>query len=150
MDKHDRKSLHEIANVLNLKSKSVGAGKNRAPVLYKTNRTADYTDATFNRITAASTRGFLKNSAFKGKKSKGGAVPKMQRGGKGRGADTSSTGLRHGEVVGGGAKEIGRENFGHRLMEKMGWQTGTALGKDGSGMLTPVEQIMRTGRSGLG
>lgn len=150
MDKHDRKSLHEIANALNLKSKSVGAGKNRAPVLYKTNRTADYTDATFNRVTAAATRGFLKNSAFKGKKPKGGAVPKMQRGGKGRGADTSSTGLRHGEVVGGGAKEIGRENFGHRLMEKMGWQTGTALGKDGSGMLTPVEQIMRTGRSGLG
>ena len=150
MDKHDRKSLHEIANVLNLKSKSVGAGKNRAPVLYKTNRTADYTDATFNRITAAANKGFLKNSAFKGKKPKGGAVPKMQRGGKGRGADTSSTGLRHGDVVGGGAKEIGRENFGHRLMEKMGWQTGTALGKDGSGMLTPVEQIMRTGRSGLG
>jgi hypothetical protein len=147
MDKHDRKSLHEIANVLNLKSKSVGAGKNRAPVLYKTNRTADYTEATFNRITTAANRGFLKNSAFKGKKPKGGATP---RGGKGRGADTSSTGLRHGDVVGGGAKEIGRENFGHRLMEKMGWQTGTALGKDGSGMLTPVEQIMRTGRSGLG
>jgi hypothetical protein len=147
MDKHDRKSLHEIASVLNLKSKSVGAGKNRAPVLYKTNRTAEYTEATFNRITTAANRGFLKNSAFKGKKPKGGAAPK---GGKGRGADTSSTGLRHGDVVGGGAKEIGRENFGHRLMEKMGWQTGTALGKDGSGMLTPVEQIMRTGRSGLG
>jgi hypothetical protein len=150
MDKDDRKSLHEIASVLNLKSKSVGAGKNRAPVLYKTNRTADYTDAMFNRVTAASTRGFLKNSSFKGKKPKGGAIPKFQRGGKGRGADTSSTGLKHGDVVGGGAKEIGRENFGHKLMEKMGWQKGTALGKDGSGMLTPVEQVMRTGRSGLG
>ena len=150
MDKDDRKSLHEIASVLNLKSKSVGAGKNRAPVLYKTNRTADYTDAMFNRVTAASNRGFLKNSSFKGKNPKGGAIPKFQRGGKGRGADTSSTGLKHGDVVGGGAKEIGRENFGHKLMEKMGWQKGTALGKDGSGMLTPVEQVMRTGRSGLG
>lgn len=150
MDKDDRKSLHEIASVLNLKSKSVGAGKNRAPVLYKTNRTAEYTDAMFTRVTDAASRGFFKNSAFKGKKPKGGAIPKAQRGGKGRGADTSSTGLRHGEVVGGGAKEIGRENFGHRLMEKMGWQKGTALGKEGSGMLTPVEQIMRTGRSGLG
>jgi hypothetical protein len=150
MDKDDRKSLHEIASVLNLKSKSVGAGKNRAPVLYKTNRTADYTDAMFNRVTAASNRGFLKNSSFKGKNPKGGAIPKFQRGGKGRGADTSSTGLKHGDVVGGGAKEIGRENFGHRLMEKMGWQKGTALGKEGSGMLTPVEQVMRTGRSGLG
>jgi hypothetical protein len=150
MDKHDRKSLHEIASVLNLKSKSVGAGKTRAPILYKTSRTAEYTDATFYRITTAANRGFLKNSAFKGKNPKGGAIPKMQRGGKGRGADTSSTSLKHGDVVGGGAKEIGRENFGHRLMEKMGWQSGTALGKDGSGLLTPVEQIMRTGRSGLG
>lgn len=150
MDKHDRKSLHEIANVLNLKSKSVGAGKSRAPVLYKTNRTVDYSEATFSRVTSAANKGFLKNSAFKGKKPKGGAIPKMQRGGKGRGADTSGTGLKHGEVVGGGAKEIGRENFGHKLMEKMGWQKGTALGKDGSGMLTPVEQTMRVGRSGLG
>jgi len=150
MDKDDRKSLHEIANVLNLKSKSVGTGKNRAPVLYKTSRTHEYTDAMFNRITNAASKGFYKNSAFKGKKPKGGAIPKMQRGGKGRGADTSSTGLKHGDVVGGGAKEIGRENFGHRLMEKMGWQKGTALGKEGSGMLTPVEQVMRTGRSGLG
>lgn len=150
MDKHDRKALHELANALNLKSKSVGAGKNRAPVLYKTARSADVSDAMFRRVAAASNRGFLKNSAFKGKKPKGGALPKAQRGGKGRGADTGSTGLRHGEVVGGGAKEIGRENFGHRLMEKMGWQKGTALGKEGSGLLTPVEQIMRTGRSGLG
>jgi len=150
MDKDDRKSLHEIANVLNLKSKSVGTGKNRAPVLYKTSRTHEYTDAMFNRVTNAANKGFFKNSAFKGKKPKGGAIPKMQRGGKGRGADTSSTGLKHGDVVGGGAKEIGRENFGHRLMEKMGWQKGTALGKEGSGMLTPVEQVMRTGRSGLG
>lgn len=152
MDKEDRKALHEIANALNLKSKSVGTGKNRSPVLFKTSRTPSYSDATFRRVTSAANRGFLKNSAFKGKKPKGGAVPRGgQKGGKGRGADTSSTGLRHGDVVGGGAKEIGRENFGHRLMEKMGWQKGTALGKEGSsGLLTPVEQVMRTGRSGLG
>lgn len=151
MDKSDRKSLHEIASVLNLKSKSVGTGKNRAPVLYKTNRTAEFSDATFKRVTTAANKGFLKNSAFKGKKPKGGALPKTQRAGKARGADVGSTGLKHGQVVGGGAKEIGRENFGHRLMEKMGWQKGTALGAAGSsGLLTPVEQVMRTGRSGLG
>ena len=53
-------------------------------------------------------------------------------------------------VVGGGAAELGRDNFGHRLMEKMGWSKGQALGKEGEGMLTPVAQVMRTGRSGLG
>ncbi|KAM0715852.1 hypothetical protein Q7P37_008366 [Cladosporium fusiforme] len=151
MGKDDRKALHEIANALALKSKSVGAGKHRQPILYKTTRTPAYSDATFRRVTAAASRGFLKNSAFKGKKPKGGALPKGQRAGKGRGADTTTTGLRHGDVVGGGAKEIGRENFGHRLLEKMGWQKGTALGGEGSsGLLTPVEQVMRTGRSGLG
>ena len=60
------------------------------------------------------------------------------------------TGLRDGEIVGAGAKEIGRENFGHKLMEKMGWTKGQALGRDGEGRLVPVEQVMKAGRGGLG
>lgn len=147
MDKHDRKSLHEIANALNLKSKSVGTGKNRAPVLYKTSRTVDYSEHTFTRITNAANRGFLKNSAFKSKKPKGAAM-RGPRGGKGGGV--GGTGLRDGEIVGAGAKEIGRENFGHRLMEKMGWAKGQALGREGEGRLIPVEQVMKAGRGGLG
>ncbi|KAK5114301.1 hypothetical protein LTR62_002552 [Meristemomyces frigidus] len=153
MDKKDRKALHEVADALNLKSKSVGAGHNRFPVLYKTAFTAEYTDFSFEKIIYASNKGFLKNSAHKGKKGRGQAPSRgggaVGRGG-GGGFDKAAVSLRNGEVVGGNARELGKENLGHRLMEKMGWSAGMALGKEGEGMKLPVAQIMRTGRAGLG
>lgn len=148
MDKRDRKALHELADKFNLKSKSVGSGNNRFPVLYKTNRTVEYSEAHFTRMVSNSGRSFFKNSAAKGKKGAG-KLPKRGPG-RGGGFDKSAVSLRPGEIVGGGAAEIGRESMGHRLMEKMGWSRGQALGKEGEGMLTPVEQIMRSGKAGLG
>ncbi|QIX00174.1 hypothetical protein AMS68_005691 [Peltaster fructicola] len=146
MDKDDRKALHVVANALNLKSKSVGTGATRFPVLYKTQNTVEADSASFNRIIRSSRKGFLKNQAW----GKGGgrrtAGPPKRSGG----AGMAATGLRHGEMVGAGAKEIGKENFGHKLMEKMGWTKGQALGRDGEGVLEPIEQMMRVGRAGLG
>lgn len=34
--------------------------------------------------------------------------------------------------------EIGDENKGRRMLEKMGWKRGEGLGKDGAGMKDPV------------
>ncbi|TKA60585.1 hypothetical protein B0A55_12675 [Friedmanniomyces simplex] len=150
MAKKDRASLHLVADALNLKSKSIGSGHSRFPVLHKTGFTMAYSEFTLNRIMLSASRGFLKNSS---RKNKGGKVGKGPGGGgraRGGGFDKASTGLRNGEVVGGDARELGRENFGHRLMEKMGWQAGTALGKDGEGLLVPVAQVMRSGKAGLG
>ncbi|KAK1825070.1 squalene synthetase-like protein [Friedmanniomyces endolithicus] len=154
MAKKERADLHLIADALGLKSKSVGSGHSRFAVLYKTGFTAAYSEATLGRIIGSAERGFLKNSRNKGKGGKVGRGPGGPGGGGGRarggGFDKASTGLRNGEVVGGGARELGRENFGHRLMEKMGWMAGTALGKDGEGLLVPVAQVMRSGKAGLG
>ncbi|KAK0313053.1 squalene synthetase-like protein [Friedmanniomyces endolithicus] len=154
MAKKERADLHLIADALGLKSKSVGSGHSRFPVLYKTGITVAYSEATLGRIISSAERGFLKNSRGKGKGGKVGKGPGGPGGGGGRarggGFDKASTGLRNGEVVGGGARELGRENFGHRLMEKMGWMAGTALGKDGEGLLVPVAQVMRSGKAGLG
>ena len=58
--------------------------------------------------------------------------------------------MKNGEIVGAGAAEIGQDNFGHKLMEKMGWSKGMALGKEGEGRLIPVEQVVRIGTTGLG
>lgn len=152
MDKRDRKALHELANVLNLKSKSIGTGHSRFPILYKTSQTPEYIDDDmFARlISKGGKRGFLKNA----KAPKGGPGKKGAAGGKvrafGGGASMAAASLRHGEIVGAGAAEIGKENFGHKLMEKMGWSKGMALGKDGEGIITPVEQVMRAGKAGLG
>ncbi|WPG98049.1 Hypothetical protein R9X50_00083300 [Acrodontium crateriforme] len=144
MNTEDRKALHEIANAFKLKSKSVGSGNSRFPVLYKTKRTVDFSDARFNRVMLASSRGFLSNNSGRPNKFKKGKA------GTGGGFNAAAVSLRHGEEVGAGAPEIGKDNFGHRLMEKMGWTKGTALGKDGEGMLLPVSQIMRSGKAGLG
>lgn len=150
MDKGDRKALHEVATAFNLNSKSVGSGKNRFPVLYKTARTLEYSEAHFEKVMDASSRGFLKNSAGRAKKAAKAVKSMNGRAGRGGGFDKSTVSLRNGEVVGGGAAELGTENKGHRLMEKMGWTKGTALGKDGEGLLLPVAQVMRAGKAGLG
>ncbi|KAG9925451.1 hypothetical protein KCV02_g9733, partial [Aureobasidium melanogenum] len=65
MQKNDRKVLHEIANHFNLKSKSVGSGKNRAPVLIKTSRTVEWSEQHFHRVSSFVSRGYLKNSSKK-------------------------------------------------------------------------------------
>ncbi|KAK4497385.1 hypothetical protein PRZ48_011836 [Zasmidium cellare] len=145
MDKINRKSLHDVCTALNLKSKSQGAGKNRFPVIYKTSMTLEYSDDMFGRVINASTRGFLTNAKAKKMSRQVG-----NRAGRGGGFSKAATGLRDGEVVGAGAKELGSNNFGHRMMEKMGWTKGAGLGKDGEGRLHHVEQVMRTSKAGLG
>lgn len=149
MDKVDRKSLHEVAVALDLKSKSQGNGLKRFPIIYKTSNTKMYSADMFNRVLRASGRGFLTNRGAAKKMARRGAGDGPGKKGKGGGGMDAAT-VRHGEVVGTGAAELGKENFGHKLMEKMGWSKGMGLGKSGEGSLTPVEQIMRRGTAGLG
>ncbi|KAK5135027.1 hypothetical protein LTR08_005687 [Meristemomyces frigidus] len=150
MSKTDRAALHLVAGALNLRTKSIGTGNSRYPVVFKTPYTPEYNEVQVNKAISRSARGFLSNSSSKGKK-----LPRKEgwaktKGGKGGGFDKSATGIRHGEVVGAGAKEIDQDSFGHKLLEKMGWTKGTALGRDRDGMLLPVEQVMRAGKAGLG
>ena len=145
MDKSDRKMLHIIANVFNLKSKSVGSGKSRSPVLYKTSKTVpvENNDA-FARAEAKAMRifGSHPNIKSKGRKSKG-LTPR--RGG------TAAASYQDGDVVGHGAPEIGAENKGRGLLEKMGWSHGMALGsEENKGILHPLEHVVKNSKSGLG
>jgi len=146
MLKQDRKVLHEIAEKFNLKSKSQGSGKNRAPVLIKTNRTIDFSEEAFSRAQNMAQRSFLRQPGAKGRSDKFAADKAKKRGGAG-----AVGGYANGQVVGGNAPEIGASNFGRKLMEKMGWQAGMALGKEGgSGLLVPVEARIKSGKAGLG
>jgi hypothetical protein len=145
MAKNDRKELHEIAVVLKLTSKSIGSGKDRFPVLTKTSRT-HYTPEILNRAIDASAKGFLGHGSKTARK----LTRQNAKAAKGGFGSTAAAQLRNGEVVGAGAAELGKENFGHRLMEKMGWSKGMALGKGGEGRLEPVEQKVRLGTAGLG
>ncbi|KAI9666317.1 MAG: hypothetical protein M1821_004252 [Bathelium mastoideum] len=140
MDKTNRKMLHQIAGSFHLKSKSVGSGKGRFPVLYKTRRTVMFDDDdAFARAEARMTKRFLSNSERKGKK---GGTPR-------RGKAAAS--YQDGDIVGLSAPEIGADNKGRGLLEKMGWSHGMALGSsDNKGILHPLEHVVRNSRMGLG
>jgi len=56
-----------------------------------------------------------------------------------------------GDIVGASAPEIGAENKGRAMLEKMGWITGTALGaSNNKGILQPVVHVVKRSRAGLG
>ncbi|KAI9845870.1 MAG: hypothetical protein M1838_001525 [Thelocarpon superellum] len=145
MDKKDRKIVHEIANAFNLKSKSTGAGRGRFPTLLKTARSAKYDENAIGDLDARlRQRRFFPRMDKTGRK--GLAVP--NRNGGGRNAAVS---YRDGEVVGAAAPELGVDNRGRAMLEKMGWSTGTALGAlDNKGILQPVTHVVKISKAGLG
>ena len=147
MDQRDRKTVHEIAHVFNLRSKSVGSGRNRFPVLYKTSRTTRYSEDTVIDIDARlGQRRFFPRMDRKGKRG-----PPVGRKGGGGGFAGAAVSYRDGEVVGAAAPELGIENKGRAMLEKMGWSTGTALGAlNNKGITQPIAHTVKTTRAGLG
>jgi hypothetical protein len=143
MDKADRKIVHEIANAFNLKSKSAGKGETRFPVLYRTSRTSAYLERTFAAVEARVTRRFLPRMDVGSKRS----TAKRSDGG----FNNAAVSYRDGDIVGGSAPELGVENKGRAMLEKMGWSTGTALGAvNNKGILQPVSHVVKTTKAGLG
>jgi hypothetical protein len=149
MDKADRKIVHEIANAFNLKSKSVGDGKDRKPILYRTPRTSAYVERTFAQVEARLTRRFMPRMDVGWNKSGPGHKKAGGRGG--GGFNKAAVSYQDGDVVGGSAPELGAENRGRAMLEKMGWSKGTALGAlNNKGILQPVSHVVKTTKAGLG
>ena len=147
MAQGERKIVHEIANVFKLKSKSTGAGKSRFPVLYRTSRTIQYNEESFKAAESLlSSKRFLPR--MDRVKTKNALTGRGRRGG----AGSAGVSYRDGEVVGAAAPEIGQENRGRTMLERMGWSNGTALGalNNNRGLVQPVAQVVKTSRSGLG
>ena len=151
MDKKDRKTVHEIANAFSLKSKSVGGGRSRFPVLFKTSRTRGLSKDAFEVIEARlSRRAFMPRMDRRGRRGPV-ASGRGAGAGSGPGAGGAAFSYRDGEVVGATAPELGAENKGRAMLEKMGWSTGTALGaSNNKGILQPVAHVVKTGKAGLG
>jgi len=148
MNKKDRKMMHEVAAAFNLKSKSAGKGKARFPVLYKTSRTRDFNHESFTRVQMQLKRRFFTRMDTRGGPSRGGFTG-SRNGGIGGGSGDLS--YREGDVVGGTAPELGADNRGHAMLEKMGWTSGMALGAvNNKGILVPVTHVVKKTRTGLG
>lgn len=80
-------------------------------------------------------------------KGKNKATPRKSRGGAGNSAVT----YQEGEIVGASAPELGQENKGRAMLEKMGWSSGMGLGSlDNKGILQPVAHVVKRTKAGLG
>lgn len=147
MGHRDRKLVHEIAHVLGLKSKSIGSGSSRFPVLYRTSRTVTYDENAKKSLEAQ-----LSGQHFLPRRDKvlrkGSATMRKARGG---GFNNAAVSYRDGEIVGAAAPELGQENKGRAMLEKMGWSTGTALGAlNNKGIMQPLAHVVKTTKAGLG
>ncbi|KAF2100063.1 hypothetical protein NA57DRAFT_37864 [Rhizodiscina lignyota] len=148
MDKKSRKIVHEICSALGLNSKSKGAGRSRFPVLIKTSRTINVNEDVFSMIEKNAARGFFPRMDRRTNNATG--KSKGKRGGGGGGV-LSGVSYKDGDIVGGSAPEIGAENRGRAMLEKMGWSTGMGLGAvDNKGILLPVTHVVKTSKAGLG
>lgn len=146
MDKSNRKVVHELANAFKLRSKSEGSGKKRFPVLHKTQQTKPYLERNFDAVEARITRRFLPRMDVGGSR-----ASSIRKPGQGGSYSSAAVSYRDGDVVGGSAPELGAENRGRAMLEKMGWSNGTALGAlNNKGILQPVSHIVKTTKAGLG
>ncbi|KAL4869629.1 hypothetical protein BDV12DRAFT_73556 [Aspergillus spectabilis] len=144
MSKHRRMLIHDMAHALRLTSQSRGKGSSRFPILSKTSRTTKYTHKTISQIDRVFTKERFNPRSLKAWDKPSGRPAKAKRG-------HSNVSYMDGDVVGGSAPEIGVENRGRAMLEKMGWSTGTALGAtNNKGILLPVAHVVKNSKAGLG
>jgi len=56
-----------------------------------------------------------------------------------------------GDVVGASAPELGSENRGRAMLEKMGWSSGMGIGKVGNkGRVEVIQHVVKNSKAGLG
>ncbi|KAL4875532.1 hypothetical protein BJY04DRAFT_211280 [Aspergillus karnatakaensis] len=144
MTKHRRMLIHDMAHALCLTSQSRGKGSSRFPILSKTLRTVKYTHKTISQIDRVFTKERFSPRALKPWGKSGNRTAKAKRG-------HGNVSYMDGDVVGASAPEIGLENKGRAMLEKMGWSTGTALGAiNNKGILLPVAHVVKNSKAGLG
>ena len=153
MEAHMRASVHRLAKSLNLKSHSQGSGEDRFPVLTKTPHTPTYTVDTIWQIDALmNQRRFFPKHPGSYKSTRNGVRPpgtKIRRNGGGGVAAGAS--YVDGDIVGASAPEIGVENRGRAMLEKMGWSIGMGIGKAGNkGSTEVIQHVVKNTKAGLG
>lgn len=140
MDKDSRRRIHELAGAYSLKSASKGAGRKRFTTLIKTSRSGvNPNRKKIGRILKLESSAYFSQATWSAKSGSGNFTMPGTKSGKG-GAKMGGQDMakrREGEVVGEGAKSIGQENLGHKLLSKMGWTEGTRIGKGEDGLAIP-------------
>ena len=154
MQPHLRASVHRLAKSLKLNSRSSGkegVGAGRFPVLTKTPHTPYYTVETVWEVDALMNlrKFFPKHGGGSYKGARATKAPSLKKGKGGGGFAAAS--YANGEIVGFAAPELGVDNKGRALLEKMGWVSGMGIGKEGNeGTLEHIKHVVKTNKAGLG
>ncbi|KAJ8292405.1 Mechanosensitive ion channel protein Msy1 [Rhodotorula toruloides] len=156
MSKKARIAVHLLAEVYGLKSRSMGKGNSRFPVLERTSKTT-VIGVSERRVRAIVGTAEGENELEDGYEAFGGIGRRGRGGGKmaglwkalegasgkgkfgagGRGGGLGKN--SEGAVVGEGADKLGEDNVGFALLKKMGWTEGAQIGLSG-GILEPTRQ----------
>ncbi|KAJ9611649.1 squalene synthetase-like protein [Cladophialophora chaetospira] len=158
MDAPQRAAIHRLAKSLKLISKSIGKdgnGMGRYTVLTKGPHTPRFTLNTIWEIDALlESRKFFPKGVFGAFRSTNtprtrGAGPGYAR--RGGGGTMSGATYSNGDVVGASAPELGAENKGRAMLERMGWSVGQGIGAVGNqGSIEVIKHVVRTTKAGLG
>lgn len=147
MDSALRASVHRLAKALKLQSRSEGKeATGRLPVLTKTGQTPAYTINTVWEVDALmNMRKFFPKQSGRTFTSVG---ERRSRGG--GGGFTSGATYMNGDIVGGSAPEIGTDNKGRAMLERMGWSSGMGIGATNQGGVDVIKHVVKTTKAGLG
>ncbi|KAI1333827.1 hypothetical protein F5Y15DRAFT_403786 [Xylariaceae sp. FL0016] len=147
-DKDARKTIHVVASKFKLRSRSAGQGKDRYPILYRSRATLPFDLQMFNRIFGRIRQSFFPRLDVDEKIVS--EVKVLKRAQKTRFSKNDLT-LREGDIVGQHAAELGVENKGRAMLEKMGWSKGMALGThENKGIVVPLTHVVKKTKAGLG
>ncbi|ODH45680.1 hypothetical protein GX48_08235 [Paracoccidioides brasiliensis] len=147
MDKRNRKFVHEISHSLSLNSISRGSGASRFPILTKTANTPDVEANEIGHVERLFFGDRFLRRTDRRQRGSGGPNSAAQS----RGASVRAASYMDGDIVGASAPEIGAENKGRAMLERMGWSSGTALGAaNNKGILHPVVHVVKNTKAGLG
>ncbi|KAJ3416533.1 hypothetical protein HDV05_001270 [Chytridiales sp. JEL 0842] len=142
-----RRLVKEMATHYRILPKLHGSGSYKTLYMVRTGATR-IPDGWKNvvNIVVSRDQGILKGNTFSGKRS-----DKKRK--KPPGAPDTRGMPKVGEVVGEGAKPIGEENLGYKMMLALGWSAGKVLGADQASeraLVDPLDVTIRAKRRGLG
>ncbi|KAI2464492.1 hypothetical protein F4781DRAFT_69097 [Annulohypoxylon bovei var. microspora] len=150
-DKDTRKTIHIVANKFKIKSQSAGKGKDRYPVLYRSKATLPFDQNTFDRIFGRIKQTWFPRVDADDKLVNESRLLKRAEARNGKSRFKSSLTYRDGDIVGQNAAELGAENRGRAMLEKMGWSKGMALGTgENKGIMVPITHVVKKTKAGLG
>ncbi|KAI1385292.1 uncharacterized protein F4822DRAFT_340559 [Hypoxylon trugodes] len=151
LEKGARKTIHTVANKLRIKSQSAGKGRDRYPVLYRSKATLPFDKVTFDNTFDRIRQTWFPRVDVDEKVVSEARILKRAEARNGKSRIKGTVTYRDGDVVGQNAAEIGVENKGRAMLEKMGWSKGMALGSgENKGIMVPITHVVKKTKAGLG